>query len=92
MKFNQYTWTLYKQSDEGKTAITSFSDRKDWFEEERLLEKYNPRLKESFNIDIICDILEDFWCCKVSDYEDVGFPTLDKAGIMYEDHIYRTSH
>ena len=87
MKFNQYTWNLYKNSPDGKAAISSFSDRKEWVEEEVLLEKYNPRLKESFNVELICDILEDFWCCKVSDYEDIEMPTLDKAGVIYEEII-----
>lgn len=92
MKFNQYTWNLYKQSSDGKAVISSFSDRKEWIEEKYLLEKYNPRLKDSFNTDIICDILEDFWCCKVSDYEDIEFPTLDKAGILYEEIISTGLH
>lgn len=87
MKFNQYTWNLYKQSTEGKIAISSFSDRKEWIEEERLFEKYNPRLKESFNEGLICDVLEDFWCCKVSDYENIELPTLCEAGVIYEEII-----
>ena len=87
MKFNQYTWNLYKQSIDGQKAISSFSDRKEWIEEERLIAKYNPRLKEGFNEDVVCDILEDFWCYKVSDYENIEYPTLDKAGILYEEII-----
>lgn len=87
MKFNQYTWNLYKQSTDGQKAISSFSDRKEWIEEERLIEKYNPRIKESFNEGIVCDILEDFWCYKVSDYENIEYPTLDRAGILYEEII-----
>ena len=87
MKFNQYTWNLYKQSPEGKASIFSFSVRKEWIEEERLFEKYNPRLKEIFNEGLICDILEDFWCCKVSDYENIELPTLCEAGVIYEEII-----
>lgn len=30
MKFNQYIWNLYKNSPEGKYAISAFSDRKEW--------------------------------------------------------------
>ena len=87
MKFNQYAWNLYKQSIDGQKAISSFSDRKEWIEEERLIAKYNPRLKEGFNEDVVCDILEDFWSYKVSDYENIEYPTLDKAGILYEEII-----
>lgn len=49
MRFNQYTWNLYKNSPEGEATISSFSDRKEWIEKEQILEKYNPRLKDSFN-------------------------------------------
>lgn len=87
MKFNQYTWNLYKNSPEGKSIISNFLVRKEWIEEEALLEKYNPRLKESFNTEIICAILEDFWCYKVSEYENIEFPLLDEAGILYEEII-----
>lgn len=87
MKFNQYTWNLYKNSPEGKAAISSFLDRKEWIEEELILERYNPRLNESFNKEIICEILESLWCYKVSDYENVEVSTLEKAGIIYEEII-----
>lgn len=87
MEFNQYTWNLYKNSPDGKTAISSFLDRKEWIEEELILERYNPRLNESFNKKIICEILESLWCYKVSDYENVEVSTLDKAGIIYEEII-----
>lgn len=89
MKFNQYTWNLYKQSSDGQKAILSFSDsdRDEWIKEELLFEKYNPRLKDSFDAELICNILEDFWCCKVSDYENIELPTLEKAGIIYEEIV-----
>lgn len=87
MKFNQYLWNLYKNSPEGKSAISSFSDRKEWIEEERLFEKYNPRVKDSFNADMICGILESFWCYKVSEYEGIELKSLDDAGRLYEEII-----
>lgn len=87
MKFNQYTWNLYKNSPEGKTAISSFSDRKEWIDEEQLLERYNPSIQDNFNKEIICEILEDFWCYKVSDFEGIEYPSLDEAGGIYEDII-----
>ena len=87
MKFNQYLWNLYKNSPDGKSAISSFSDRKEWMEEERLFEKYNPRIKDTFNSEIICNILEDFWCYKVSEYEGTELKSLDDAGKLYEEII-----
>ena len=37
MRFNQYTWNLYKNSPEGEATISSFSDRKEWIEEEQIV-------------------------------------------------------
>ena len=87
MKFNQYLWNLYKNSPEGKSAISAFSDRKEWIEEVRLFEKYNPKIKDAFNVEVICSILEDFWCYKVSEYEGTELKSLDDAGKLYEEII-----
>lgn len=87
MKFNQYLWNLYKNSPEGKSAISAFSDRKEWIEEERLFEKYNPKIKDGFNSEMICGILEGFWCYKVSEYEGTELKSLDDAGKLYEEII-----
>lgn len=84
MKFNQYLWNLYKNSSEGKSAIAAFSDRKEWMEEERLFEKYNPKIKNGFNSEMICGILEDFWCYKVSEHEGTKLQSLEEAGKLYE--------
>lgn len=87
MKFNQYLWNLYKNSPGGKSTISEFSDRKEWIEEERLFEKYNPKIRERFNPEMICGILEDFWCYKISEYEDTKLKSLDDAGKLYEEII-----
>lgn len=87
MKFNQYLWNLYRNSPEGKSAISAFSDRKEWIDEEHLFEKYNPRIKDAFNSEIICNILEDFWCYKVSEYESTELNSLDDARKLYEEII-----
>lgn len=87
MKFNQYLWNLYRNSPDGKSAIAAFSDRKEWVDEERLFEKYNPKIKDEFNSEIICGILEDFWCYKVSEYEGTELKALDDAGKLYTEII-----
>ena len=87
MKFNQYLWKLYKDSPEGKSAISAFLERKEWIEEQQLFEKYNPTIKVSFNAEMICGILEDFWCYKVSEYEGAELRSLDNAGKLYEEII-----
>ena len=87
MKFNQYLWNLYKNSPEGKAVISSFSDRKEWIDEEQLLERYNPSIKDNFNKEIICEILEVFWCYKVSDFEGIEYPSLDETEGIYKEII-----
>lgn len=87
MRFNQYLWNLYKNSSEGESVITAFSGRKEWMEEERLFEKYNPKIKDSFNSEMICEILEDFWCYKVSEHEETELQSLEEAGKLYEEII-----
>ena len=87
MKFNQYLWKLYKNSPNGKSAISEFLDRKEWVEEERLFVKYNPKIKDGFNSEVICGILEDFWCYKVSEHEGMELKSLDDAGKLYEEII-----
>ena len=87
MRFNQYLWNLYKNSPEGKSAISAFSDRKEWIEEERLFEKYNPKIKDAFNVEVICSILEDFWCYKVSEYDGIELNSLDNAERLYAEII-----
>lgn len=87
MKFNQYTWNLYKNSLEGESAICEFLNRKEWIEERHLFEKYNPEIKDSFNAESISEILEDFWCYKVSEYEGIELSSLDDARKLYEEII-----
>lgn len=87
MKFNQYLWNLYINSNEGRSTISTFSDRKEWIEEELLFEKYNLKIKDSFNPEIICNILEDLWCYKISEYEDIKLKSLDDAEKLYEEII-----
>ena len=86
MKFNQYTWNLYKNSPEGKAAISEFLERKDWIDEIRLIQKYNPIFGEQINEDIACNIIEAFWCYKVS---DCGFDpvSLEEAESVYREMI-----
>lgn len=86
MKFNQYAWNLYKNSPEGKEAISAFLDRKEWIDEVRLIQKYNPRQGELMNEEIACNIIEELWCYKVSDC-DLELNTLLEAGALYHEMI-----
>lgn len=86
MKFNQYLWSLYKQSPDGQATISSFAKRKDYMDDVCLLEKYNPKIKDQFNTDAICNVLESVWCYKVSEYEK-EVNTLEDAASLYEEMV-----
>lgn len=51
MKFNQYTWNLYKQSSDGQKAIKEFEEPSNNDTMMDLVFKYNPRMKLWFNDD-----------------------------------------
>lgn len=85
MKFNKYIWDLYKKSPQGQSTISEFSDREDCMSDVHLLERYNPKIKDKFNTDAICDILDSLWCHKVSEYETPK--TLEDAAVLYEELI-----
>ena len=86
MRFSPYIWNLYKNSPQGRSVISTFSDRKGRIDEERLFEKYNPKIKDGFNSEMICGILEDFWCYKVSEYEGIGklYAEIISTGLIIE--------
>lgn len=85
MRFEPYLWNLYKNSPEGQSTISEFTDREDYMDDVRLLERYNPKIKDQFKTDAICDILESLWCYKVSEYEIPE--TLDDAAALYEELV-----
>ena len=48
MKFNQYTWNLYKQSSDGQKAIKEFEEANEKMTEYELFSKYNPNSAHVF--------------------------------------------
>lgn len=76
MKFNQYTWNLYKQTETGKDMIKFFSVA-DGYD---LFNRYCPHT-DFISKDLYNDWLESIYCYGVSDYEK---PTsLDEARDLY---------
>lgn len=60
MKFNQYTWNLYKQSLDGQAAIKEFEEANKKMTEYDLFSKYNPYSAHFFseqNFTEICDVI-----------------------------------
>lgn len=78
MKFNQYTWNLYKKSPEGQKTIKEFEAIDGY----SLLQKYTPYYAKITPEGLYNDWLETIHCYGVSDCE---VPTsLDEAKDLYE--------
>lgn len=45
MKFNLYTWNLYKQSPDGQNAIKEFEDTAEMYFQPSLAFRYNFKMK-----------------------------------------------
>ena len=94
MKLNQYTWNLYKDSQEGKEAISFFSNAEGY----ALFKRYCPHsvfhTEEEYN-----EWVDDIYCYGVSEYEQPDsindaknlYASLITLGIMVEGEpwIYR---
>lgn len=61
MKFNQYTWNLYKQSPAGQKAIREFEEANENMTEYDLFTKYNPYSAQFFSEDYFLDTCGLFW-------------------------------
>ena len=78
MKFNQYTWNLYKSSTDGQKALKEFEEIDGY----TLLRKYTPYYVKFTPEGLYNDWLENISCYGVSDCE---IPTsLDEAKDFYE--------
>lgn len=76
MNFSKYTWQLYKQSEEGKKTINSFSKTDGYI----LFRRYCPHAN-FIPEDLYNDWLENIYCYGVSDYDQ---PTLiEEAKDLY---------
>lgn len=66
--FNRFAWDLYRQSEQGKSAIECFSSIADSSQAFRLIARYNPQLKA--NEVETSELLDLLWYHKISDYQD----------------------
>lgn len=94
MKFNQYTWNLYKQSPDGQNAIKEFEDAVSDMSEIDIVFKYNPRMKlwndNTSNKNSISSICEDLWCYNICEFPNDERPkSLEEAKKKYEDVLFR---
>lgn len=92
MKFNQYTWDLYKQSPEGQKAIKDFEEASDDVSEIDLVFKYNPRMKlwldNAMSRLSIQDFCKSMWCYNIEEFPDREKPKcLEEAKSKYEEVI-----
>lgn len=69
MKFNQYTWNLYKQSLDGQKAIKEFEEAVDNYSEYEIFEKYNPDSAQFFTKEYFLNTCNLFWACSFDGIE-----------------------
>lgn len=94
MKFNQYTWNLYKQSPDGQKAIKEFEEASSDVSEIDIVFKYNPRIKlwsdNAMSRLSISSTCESLWCYNICEFPDEERPkTLQEAKEKYEDVLFR---
>ncbi len=74
MKFNQYTWNLYKQSPNGQKSIKEFEESSNNATAMDLVFKYNPRMKLWLdNVKartLIADFCKSMWCYNIEEFPD----------------------
>ncbi len=95
MKFNQYTWNLYKQSTEGQKAIKEFEEAVDNYSEYEIFKKYNPDSAQFFTKEYFLDTCNLFWACsfdgiespKVFEEAKEFYVTLITKGIYDDDKV-----
>ena len=69
MSFNQFTWNLYKESEQGKRVINSFLEAAEEVTEFDLLERYNPHQAKFIKKEAFADTCETIWCYGISENE-----------------------
>lgn len=94
MKFNQYIWSLYKNSPEGQQAIEKFEESSNNATMMDLVFKYNPRIKfwldNTEARDLIADFCESMWCYNIEESPNKERPkNLEEAKEYYEEVISR---
>lgn len=94
MKFNQYTWNLYKQSPNGQKSIKEFEESSNNATAMDLVFKYNPRMKLWLdNVKartLIADFCKSMWCYNIEEFPDKERPkALEEAKEYYEDVVSR---
>lgn len=92
MKFNQYTWNLYKQSPDGQKAIKEFEDAAENVAEIDLVFKHNERMKlwlDNATARLsIQDFCESMWCYNISEFPDKTKPnSLEEAKDKFKEVI-----
>ena len=95
MKFNQYTWNLYKQSSDGQKAIKEFEEANEKMTEYELFSKYNPNSARFLSEDYFVETCDLFWAYsfdsaeKPENHESAKqfYYTLTTKGIFDEEHV-----
>lgn len=81
MKFNTYTWNLYKQSLEGQKAIKEFEEANEKMTEYELFTKYNPYSAQFISEEFFLDTCGLFWSVIFDEANEIK--NIDEAKDFY---------
>lgn len=86
MKFNQYTWDLYKDSPHGISNIKTFETIVEDMRDYELLAKYNPLFAKFVTKEKFEELLEIIYAYGISDYSDPE--NIEEAKDIYKSLIF----
>ena len=84
MKFERFTWDLYKESERGKSAIEEFATARDEAREAELEYKYNPHLAAYQRPKEQAEYYDRLWEAVFTDITDGEADTPKHAKELYE--------
>ena len=90
MKFNQYTWNLYRQSSDRQKAIKEFEEAAEKYSEYGIFKKYNPYSAMFFTEQYFLDTCELFWGCLFDGVEK--FKSAEEAKEFYMTLVVKGVH
>lgn len=92
MRFERFTWDLYKDSERGKSAIEKFATAKDKMREAELECKYNPHLAPYQDRKKMEDFYDLLWNDIFTNFAEGEADSLEHAKELYEDIIDGVTH
>lgn len=86
MKFTQYTWDLYKQSEQGKNAIAFFEYDSVFWNDVKVIKRYHSYLTQTINERGYNNLMKEFGET-ASDNKDFNFTDFSQVRECFENYL-----